>query len=134
MYNKNNNNPNTSRFHNIKNFFSIKNLLILFCTLFISFFFRLVIIKLFALDITLFTDFIFVSSLVSFIRPLVTDFFNIIQYEVIILQELYLPGNVYALYKKDLRSNGGKTNHTSNSFNDAGPNYNIGHLIKQRIF
>ena len=135
--NNNNNNVNTMRFSNIKNFLSLKNFTILFFTLFISFFSRLLIIKLFHLDITLFSDFIILGFLVSFIRPIVTDLFNIIQYEILVLQELNsLNGdfNVNTLYKKGLNKDVYNTSQNCSSRQNVDITSNFKHLVKHRIF
>lgn len=68
-----NNNLKTSKFNNIKNLFTFRSIGIISVTIIISFSLRCLIIYLFNLDLTQFYDFFFVSFLVSFIRPLITD-------------------------------------------------------------
>lgn len=66
-----------NKFNNFRKLFTIKNFAILFITIALSFSARCIIISYFTLDITQFYDFCFVGLLVSVIRPLITDLFDI---------------------------------------------------------
>lgn len=75
--NNNNNNYNYYKFNNFSNFFSFRNFAILGITIALSFTSRCLIIYFYTLDLTQFSYFFIVSMLVSFIRPLTRDLFDI---------------------------------------------------------
>jgi hypothetical protein len=76
-YFKNFNNKNTSRFYNLKNLFTFRSLFILIITLILTFSVRWFIVNYFNYDLYTFKDFFFIGIIVSFIRPLIMDLFDI---------------------------------------------------------
>ena len=69
-------NHSSSYFKNFKKLFTFRGLAILVATLVLSFSVRSLVILFFNLDLSQFTDFLFVGILVSFIRVLITDLFE----------------------------------------------------------
>lgn len=63
-------------FKNFRNLFTFRGFAILVATLALSFSVRCLIIYIFNLDLSQFTDFLFVGILVSFIRVFITDLFE----------------------------------------------------------
>ena len=84
---------NNYKFSNFKNLFTFRSFTILSVTLIISFCCRSFIIVFFNLNYTLFNDFFIVGIIISVIRPLVTDLFDV--FFVIDLMDDYFDG----LYK-----------------------------------
>ena len=66
----------SSYFKNFRKLFTFRGLAILVATIVLSFMVRCLIIYLFSLDLSQFTDFLFVGFLVSFIRVFITDLFE----------------------------------------------------------
>lgn len=69
-------NFNYSWFKNFRNLFTFRGFAILVATLALSFSVRSLVILFFNLDLSQFTDFLFVGILVSFIRVFITDLFE----------------------------------------------------------
>lgn len=66
------------KFKSFQNWFKLRNLVILFITLFVLFSVRFFLVNYFYLDISIFIDFCVLGLLVSFFRALVTDFVDIV--------------------------------------------------------
>ena len=75
--NINNSAPTILRFSNLRNLFTLISFIILALTLVISFSVRWYIVKYFNYDLSHFKDLFIIGSLVSFIRPLVQDVFDV---------------------------------------------------------
>jgi len=72
----------TSRFTNLKNLFTLRSLFILIITLLISFSLRWFLVLYFKYDLYAFKDFCIIGFLVSFIRPLILDVFDIFFHKI----------------------------------------------------
>ena len=83
---------NTSRFSHLKNLFTFRSLFILIITLLLSFSVRWYIVYCFSYDLYTFKDFFIIGIIVSFIRSLILDIFDIfypkIDLSVVSLQEV----------------------------------------------
>jgi len=134
-------NEKFTRFSNFKKLFSFKSLCILCVTILLSFLIRLFIVKFFNFDMTLFRDFFITGFLVSLIRPIITDLFEIYFQEYAVLSEVKeLPGNYY----NSRNNNNGMSNQSGNlnnmsrndksSSNNLEDKSNVKYILKQRIF
>lgn len=74
--NINNNINSASRFYNLRNFFTLRSLAILAITLVLSFSVRWSIVHYFNYDLSAFKDFFLIGLLVSLVRPLTMDAFD----------------------------------------------------------
>ena len=74
---KNFHNKNTSGFSNLKNLFTFRSLFILIITLVLSFSVRWYIVNYFSYDLYTSKDFFIIGIIVSFIRSLIMDMFDI---------------------------------------------------------
>ena len=72
----------TSRFTNLKNLFTLRSLFILIITLLISFSVRWLLVLYFNYDLYVFKDFCITGLLVSFIRPLILDIFDLFFHKI----------------------------------------------------
>lgn len=85
-------------FKNFRNLFAFRGFAILVATLALSFSVRYLIIYIFNLDLSQFTDFLFVGILISFIRVFITDLFEFyFAQDNLTLHVLYQDRNVHSL-------------------------------------
>ena len=93
---------NAPRFSNLRNLFTIRSFLILSITLVISFSVRWYIVNYFNYDLYTFKDFFFIGILVSFVRPLVVDVFDMYypKFEVSLHEVRELPDQSRLTYDK----------------------------------
>ena len=98
---------NTSRFSNLWNFFTFRSFAILAATLVLSFSVRWYIVNCFSYDLYTFKDFFIIGIIVSFIRSLIMDIFDIfypkIDLSVVSLQEVreLPPANIHSRNQHD---------------------------------
>jgi len=103
------------KFKNLRNFLTLRSFAILSLALIISFLFRLYIVYLWELDLSLFKDFMFIGLLASLFRPLITDFADI-------------------FFPSTLRSSFNILNSYGNFNKDSYNKESIGYKIKRRLF